>query len=276
MFEARNFRVFVNDRALICDSASVIEQNSTAPISLLNKKNASYQVANGPVTSKISLNYTLSLDFSGDALLNSALFHQTGDINALPIPVVLKVGLFSGSYLIDSYNLGFSPNGQVKPSCSLTSYYATSGTMAENTQAIVNHLSGDFTSNTFNAQFLNFNGTAVDLNIYDLGYSVSFDYLPIYVLGRKDPQQIILNGINESLNATHDAFSHIEYSGQTGYINNLGSLKIHSVSKEINPFDPLTPYFSRQIGLSGFTTKSTEISPIDNVILNKTSFERAF
>lgn len=276
MFEARNFKVFVNDKALICDSASVIEQNSISSADVLNKKNAINQISNGPVTSKISLNYTLSLDSSGDALLNSALFHQTGDINLLPAPVVVKLGLFSGSFLLDSYNLGFSPNGQVKPSCSLSSYYATSGTMAENTQSIINHLSGDYASNTFNAQFLNFNGDPIDLNIYDLGYTVNFDYLPIYVLGRKDPQQIILNTVSESLNVLNDSFSHIEYSGQTGYINNMASLKIYSISKEINPIDPLTPYFSKQIALSGFTAKSTEISPVDNVILNKTSFERVF
>ena len=202
--------VLINRTGLLCESASLNQQNNLRPIYTLGKQKISNQSPNGPITSNLNLNYTIDTTNEPIYAISTGIIAETGDYQT----TIVEIGGITGSYYLENYNFRVSPNQIINSNASFVSFLPLSGQPISKQSNISYNLSGwTGVANAWNTYV--YLDTLPDIiPLYDLNYSFKANWEPIYVLGQKYPNQVKLQNGQQDFSFISETFDLIAFSGK--------------------------------------------------------------
>lgn len=269
MYSFENIGIFFNNQEIIAQNATIKTQNSVIQHSPIGSRN-SKGIPNGPVTTSISINYipkVLSDSLISTIINENVRFKGNLSFNDVITPTIIKIGNISGTFYFDNYNLSIDPESTVSASVSFISYSPISGFNQPSGITSIASSTEDI-SHSLTTSIVDSNGVQNNIPVYNINYSFSRELEPIYVIGSKEPIQLLINQTSRKVSFVFDELYYVDFSGKliNDMIDGFDYIKLEGYS---SLYDVITDGSSGSSGSSGYSG----VSGIQNIKLDITEME---
>ena len=259
---------------MMCQSISINEQASLAPIYAIGYRGAPYQSPSGPTKTSISTNYFCEI--TGD--IPNILVNQAKNYIFTSSPVVISAAGKTGSAYLTRYSLSCSPNKAIEASADYEIYHELSGDFSRqnpNNAQLYNPSRASGIGHYWSSYIKSHNDSNTG-SLVSFNYSCSLNWLPIYKIGSNIPADVKFIDGREEFQLSHETSgTRITYSGRS-IEENIPSF--HKI--ELYPASfAFGNYTTNKITLwlaSGEITENRVNIQEDSVIMNETSVIKYF
>lgn len=230
MISFENCDVIINGSGILAQSASIDSSNSLIPVYTVGRKGIINQSPNGPITNKFSFSYIPEI--SNEPSYNQAIFLKNMLNDLLYSGIRLNIGGIEGdNCYLENYSLKVSTNNITQANAGYVNYIPLNGGLSLQQSQIVYNSMGTLGHGW--STFILSTGDFSILPSYELDYSLSLKWEPIYTIGQKYPVQVKLLEGEEKITIMRDVFYSVDFSGNDA-CNQL--FHCSSDSQEINVY----------------------------------------
>jgi hypothetical protein len=255
--------ILINGTGILAENANLQTDASINPLFLLGYRDNVNQVPNGPITSKISLNYILEINSEPTKNIVNSIKNIHNDL--IYSPIILNFAGVSGSYYLQSFGFSANPNSLIRANAQFISFDRLSGNLLKSVNS-VNYNTTKF-SGIGHGWTVYISSLQNKLPTYSFDYNFEVNWQPIYTIGQKYPIQVQLQTCKENMKFVRDVFEQVDFSGRKGedYIssgNINDTIKISGLLAIISGNN-----YGFEIGITGGKVKNYEMSADpDNII----------
>lgn len=208
-----NCDVRVNGTGLMAESVSLSSQNSLRPIRPLGRKAQTSIEPDGAISSDLSVSYYIEV---GQDLGRAEVLQMkaTTDFETLT-PRQITIAGITGNFYLQSYKIRVSPNEAVKADVTYKSFEPLSGQVTEKINDITFPTGYTGLAHYWTSE-IHSDAGVVNVPIFNFAYSFNARIDPVYTLGRKGPNQVLLISSEEEINVLKDQFKPITFYGMSG------------------------------------------------------------
>lgn len=262
--------VIIGGAGIVATSASIEESCSFLSVSPIGSI-IGFETANSSPSSNIRISYPLNLE--KEVLLKEVLKIKSNPFDISPLKIEIA-GLKCSGY-ITNIDLNIAPNQPVSVNASLVSYENLIGKIVKK-KGTVNYDLNPLNFGHSWSSFIAYQNSGFE-STYEMNYSCSISYSPIYILGKKNPYQVMFDKGQEKFEMTKDKFLSVNFSGEleSNSIFNTGQISGIVIYSMKNRETKNGPHFS--FNLLDTIIKNSSLQPsVGSYLTTSITAERQF
>lgn len=262
-----NIDISVGNSGIISTNASIATNNGIEGQYILGYARPIGQVPNAPIKTTFTAAYIPEISKDPNFAAVNTIRNLINENHYLGEKIELA-GLYNSNFYMDSYSLKVQPNNLVESSVTYSTYWELCGNIRQKSN-LINYYNGGDITHSWVTNILDSNDKLLN-PVYDFSYDFRASWQPIYTIGKKQPIEVKLLNIAESISFTIDNARNILFTGENVYPNiftgNNGNLTFNNISLLCNDgCDSIgSPSNSLSLNISGFKIKAINTQAITN------------
>ncbi len=212
----------INDIGFVAENVTLDADNSIIQLLTLGRRGAGSAVAGAPLKTQLSLEYPIRTknDPNFEAIFNL----KQGN---LPYFTINFGGIWGVFYLTD-LSLSAQPNQLLKARATYATFAELNGNLRES-DGTVTYPDNTYVGHSWTTT-LNLSDNASVVKGYDFDYSFNISLAPQFILGQRNPSQVVFLGATEKLVLTTEDYYSISPYGEKAKIRLANAVSDNSIA----------------------------------------------
>jgi len=223
MFYFDKCDISINDQGFIAENVTLDIENSIVQLLTLGRRGAGSAIAGAPMRIQLSMEYPMKTKGDPNLELISNL-----KLGSLPTSLIYFAG-FVGNFYLNDFSFSAQANRLLKARVTYSAFSELAGYFQESIGAIDYPTNLDDIAHGWTTS-LNLGDDRTVIKAYDFDYSFTTSLAPQFILGSRNPAQVILLGATEKVTLTTDDFYPISPYGEKAKVRLANAVSNNSIA----------------------------------------------